>query len=172
MLPNLKYRLIIQCIQKQFVLLFLFLFLSIFAVCQSNSDSILMLYKNGTMFMQHNKKYYPRETFTIIKKNADAIQEIKTAILFYNSNKILEITGGLMLGWPLGNLIDGTQPNWAMSGVGAALILVSIPINNTYILHIKKALNIYNSPLNKSVARNVSIYYGLAPTGIKLKLSF
>ncbi|MBK8636390.1 MAG: hypothetical protein IPN72_23720 [Saprospiraceae bacterium] len=46
----------------------------------------------------------------------------------YNAGKCLGLQVAFMIGYPLGALIRGGEPNWALAGVGAGLVVVSIPI--------------------------------------------
>ena len=56
--------------------------------------------------------------------------------------------GGVLVGLPIGTAIVGGDAKWELAGVGAVLILGSIPILNSYnkkSKKSKKSIELYNS---------------------------
>lgn len=42
---------------------------------------------------------------------------------------ILGGVGGFLIGWPLGTLIAGGEPEWVLAGMGAGVLAVAIPLS-------------------------------------------
>ncbi|MAU26781.1 MAG: hypothetical protein CMH45_05175, partial [Muricauda sp.] len=62
-------------------------------------------------------------------------------------SSIMGFVGGGLVGWPVGTAIGGGDANWALAGVGAGLIGVSIPISSSANKKTKQAVDVYNSSL-------------------------
>ncbi len=62
-----------------------------------------------------------------MEPNEQAYKEIKAAQSTYTLAIIVGGVGGFMVGWPLGTALSGGEPNWIFAGIGAGLIVISIP---------------------------------------------
>ena len=60
---------------------------------------------------------------------------------------IIMFTGGFFVGWPIGQAIAGGDPKWALTGVGAGFIALSIPLYSSYKNQSTQAVEIYNDGL-------------------------
>ena len=131
----------------------LFCFIGIFllnvnqAFAQSLADSIEVKQKAGTVYMQHGVKLKPKQLLKITEQNQEAYMIMKKAKSNYDIGSVIGSVGGFLIGWPLGTLIGGGDPNWAMAGVGVGLAVVSIPFYSAYNKHAKTAVRIYNDTL-------------------------
>jgi hypothetical protein len=76
-----------------------------------------------------------------------------------------------MVGWPIGAAMAGGEPNWTMAGIGAGLIIISIPISLKFNKQAKQAVDIYNGGLQSSSLRTKSELRFLM-TGNGLGLTF
>ncbi len=89
-----------------------------------------------------------------LNNNTEAYQLAKSARSNYILSQIIGSTGGFLIGWPLGTALSGDKPNWTLLGIGAGLVVISIPIEISSNKKIKKALNIYNAGLDKKTTLN------------------
>lgn len=129
----------------------------------SQSDTITITKKSGTTFRQNGIKLTPRHLLEITKYNAEAYQEMKIAKSNHDIGSVFGFTGGFLVGYPMGTALSGGKPNWVLAGVGAGLMLISIPFEVGYVKHAKNAVNLYNSGL-KQIGQN--------KTDIKLQFTF
>lgn len=113
----------------------------------------------GSYIYKQNDNYLSsKQLVKLMSSNNEASQLIKSA----NKSKIwatiLGGVGGAFIGFPIGTAVGGGEAKWELAGVGAALILVAIPINNNYNKKSKNAVDLYNS--------------GFSPTSYKFQPSF
>jgi hypothetical protein len=108
-----------------------------------------------------------------MKPNDQAYNQIKSAQSTYTMAMIFSCAGGFMVGWPLGTAIGGGEPNWAMAGIGAGLIVVAIPISQSFNKKAKQAVEIYNGGLQTSSFWDKNeLKLSKTGNGIGLTLSF
>ena len=140
------------------------------------SEKLLTMEKGPNrsyLFHQGDKNLSYKQMVDVVKSNDEAFKEIRKA----NSNttlaNVLGFAGGFMIGYPLGALIRGGEPNWALAGVGAGLVVVSIPIASSVKKHIQTAVDIYNSDIKATshLGRN-ELNLGLNQNGVGLNLRF
>ena len=55
-----------------------------------------------------------------------------------------------MVGYPLGTAIAGGDTNWALAGIGAGLIGVSIPFSSATNKNARTAVELYNAEVETS----------------------
>jgi len=78
-----------------------------------------------------------------------------------------------MVGWPVGTAIGGGDPNWAMAGIGAGLIVVTIPISQKFNKQAKQAVDIYNLGLQEtSFWDKRELRFSMNGNGLGLTLRF
>lgn len=85
-----------------------------------------------------------------LKPNEQAYKQIKSAQSTYILAMILSYAGGFMVGYPIGTAFGGGEPNWAIAGVGAGLIVVAIPISQKFSKKARLAVDTYNRGLETS----------------------
>jgi hypothetical protein len=118
---------------------------------QISTDTISVVKKaGGYQFYQNNKKLKPNQVADALVANENAFIKFKSAKSEANLATIVGGVGGFLLGWPLGAAIAGGDPNWIMAGVGAGLIVLSIPITSSSNKKAKQAIGIFNSSLTKT----------------------
>lgn len=116
-----------------------------------NTESIIMKKGlGGYQFYQAGKVLRVAQLVKILEPNELAYNEIKAAQSNYVFAMILGSAGGFMVGWQLGTAVGGGEPNWTMAGIGAGLIVVSIPISQKFNKQAKGAIDIYNRGLETS----------------------
>jgi len=100
-----------------------------------------------------------KEVFT----NQEAIDRIKRARTNKTFAEIITYTGSFTLGFGLGMVIGvkddypfakhDRQVGWTVAGVGAGVMLTSIPLWNGYSKNIKKAVDLENGEAETSVSQ-------------------
>ena len=125
----------------------------------------------GYQFYQDNKLLNLPQLVNIMQSNPESSVEIKKAKSSNTWASVFAFAGGFMVGWPIGTAIGGGDPEWALAGVGAGLIAISIPFSSKAKKHSKTAVDSYNSRLNVN-----SSYYNLelkySGNGVGLVLNF
>jgi hypothetical protein len=127
----------------------------------------------GYNFYQGAKRLSINELKNAMKLNDQAYREMKSAQSANIFATIIGGVGGFMVGWPIGTAIGGGDPNWVMAGIGAGLIVVSIPISQKFNKHAKRAVHIFNNGLKTSTfwQRN-ELRYSMSKDGVGLALRF
>ncbi len=130
------------------ILLTLLTVLVNFSFGQTTSDSISMVKVfGGYKFYQGDQRLTQGQLNKVLKTNDEAYKQIKSAQASYISAMILSYSGGALIGWPIGAALAGGDPQWIMAGIGAGLIVASIPLSNHYYKKVKRAVEIYNDSL-------------------------
>lgn len=128
----------------------------------------------GYKYTQNGKIMTMSDLANAMKSNTEAFKYIKKAKSNYNAGVVLGSIGGFLVGWPIGTAIGGGEPNWALAGVGAAIIAITIPINKGFTKNATKAIDIYNTSLdNKTSYKFQPNFHVIANTsGIGISMSF
>ena len=160
---------------KRIVLIMTILLVSLTcAFGQTNTDSISMKKVfGGYQFYQGNKMLNINQLSTAMKPNEEAYMQMKSAKSTYTMAMIVSCAGGFMVGWPIGTSLGGGEPNWAMAGIGAGLIVVSIPITKSFNKKAKLAVDTYNAGLlSSSVWERSELKLSFSGNGMGLALRF
>lgn len=141
---------------------------------QSSTDSISMKkIFGGYQFYQGDKRLNMFQLVNTMKPNDQAYQQMKAAQATNTLATIIGGVGGFMVGWPIGTAIGGGEPNWTMAGIGAGLIVVSIPITQSFNKKAKQAVETYNGGLQTSSFWDKNeLKLSLTGSGIGLTLNF
>ncbi len=153
------------------IMLCAFLLMGTSAIAQSQ-DSISVEKRWGTVFTQNGKVLKPRQLLEITQLNPEAHQLMLQAKKNYDVGVVIGAIGGFMVGYPCGSAIAGGDPEWALAGVGAGLIALSIPFSTAYVKHTKKAVAIYNGSLVTEKKDVAMVNFGMTSNGIGLKVTF
>ena len=146
---------------------------SISASAQNQTDSIII--ENNNKFKQNDMALSPRQLMEITKSNTKAYEEMKQAKSNSDFSVILGAAGGFLIGWPLGTAIGGGEPQWYLAGIGAGLLVLTIPLVSGYKKHARNAVDIYNMGLGevpKKAQRKVKFDLGITSNGLGLMLQF
>ncbi len=158
--------------RKATYLLIGILFLNINFLKAQESEKIETKRSFGVVFLQNGKKLAPKQLLEITKSNPEAYREMKIAKSNYDIGSVIGFAGGFMVGWPLGTAIAGGEANWTVAGIGAGLILVSIPFSTKYSKHAKNAVEIYNDGLKTPTNSKVAFNFGVTRSGIGITMNF
>ena len=142
------------------------------AKAQTTSDSVYVA-KNflGYKYYQNNMRLNFNQLPYVMEENSEAYPLISKAKSNYTTASILGGLGGFLVGWQLGTAIFGGNPNWALAGVGGALIVVSIPINSKAINLAFEAIDLYNSGISNT-SRRRELNIGITGNGLGLIVKF
>jgi hypothetical protein len=112
--------------------------------------TIPTLLHGQTFEMKKSRIFYgeklvkPKQVLELMKEDPEAYKEFKQAKSNYDAGQVIGFAGGFLIGWPLGTALGGGDPQWGLMGGGAALVLLSIPLQVGYKKHARKAIDIYN----------------------------
>ena len=98
----------------------------------------------GYKFYQNGERLKMGQMVSMMETNQEAYQHIKAARKNNIWSSVIGGIGGFMAGWSLGTALAGGDPNWTVAGVGAGLIVVSIPIASKANKEARQAVSIYN----------------------------
>lgn len=145
-----------------------------FTFGQTSLDSITMKKVfGGYTFYQGDKRLNMSKLVKIMRPNELAYKEIKAAQTTNIIAAIIAGTGGFMVGWPLGTALGGGDPNWTMAGIGAGLIVVSIPISQKVNKQSKRAVDTFNGGLKTSSFWDKNeLRFSMTRNGVGLTLRF
>ena len=139
---------------------------------QNHADTIEVKNGLGVVFKQNGKNLPPRQLLKITESNAEAFKEMKIAKSNSSAGNVFGVPGGFLVGWTLGTAIGGGKPNWAVAGIGAGLIVISLPFSTAYSKHAKNAVRIYNAGVKQTAMNKVDYSLGLTSYGIGVKMKF
>ena len=140
---------------------------------QNQNDSIII--ENNRVYKQNDKVLSAKQLLDITEINPKAFEEMKIAKSNSDFAMILSIAGGGLIGWPLGTALGGGDPQWYLAGIGAALIVITIPLASGFKKHAKNAVDIYNAGLNsppKVDQTKTSFNIGMTSNGIGVVMHF
>jgi len=162
---------------RLFILIFLIFELLLstanYSFAQNQNDSILI--ENNRIYKQNDVALRPKQLLEITEINPEAYKEMKIAKSNSDFSMVLGFAGGFMIGWTLGTVLGGGEPMWILGGVGAGLLVLTIPLATGYKKHAKNAVDIYNSGLNSppnTANRKVNLDMGITTNGFGLVMSF
>ena len=155
--------------------LLFFIVVIIFYLSPNYGQSPITMEKKlgGYMFYQDSQMLNMSQLVNIMQSNQEASIEIKKAKSSSAWSSVFACAGGFMIGWPLGTAIAGGNPEWAMAGIGAGLVVIAIPIASKATKQAKNAVNIYNNGLSaNSIFNNIELKCHFTGNGIGLVLNF
>ena len=124
----------------------------------------------GIRVIQNNKKYTLNEAKKIMEPNEEAYKLLLSAQTNDMFAGLLGVTGGILIGWNIGEAISGKDPNWALSAVGGAAIIGSIPLTTAAVKKTKQAAEIYNAGIKKTtyLIPELKLYFAANKLGLTL----
>lgn len=159
---------------KKTLLLFFLLIACTSMFGQSNSDSITVKdVFGGYKFFQNDKQLTLSQVGKILQKNEFAYKEFTKAKSNNTIASIISGAGGFMIGYTLGTVMGGGKANWTVAGIGAGLVLVSIPITNNYKKRAKSAIDSYNEgQKTSSLFFDTEINLAITGTSLGFRMTF
>lgn len=126
------------------------------------------------LFMQNDKRITYSQLLSSLESNSEAYKIATSAKGNKTFGMILGGAGGALIGWPLGTALGGGEPNWILAGVGAGLIVATIPIISGYNKKTANAIKLYNDGLTNTSHKPESYKLSVSANhnGIGLNLQF
>ena len=160
---------------KKISLIWILLILSCsFAFGQNPSDTIFMKKVfGGYKFIYGEKNLNMSKLVKTMEPNQQAYQQIKSAQSTYTFASILGFAGGFMIGWPLGTAIAGGEPNWVLAGIGAGLVIVTIPISQKFNKQARTAVTTFNEGAKtSSFWDKTDLRFGFTGNGVGFTMNY
>ncbi len=162
--------------KKSFILL-LSLALSISIFSQKNSADTIQIVKagGGYNFRLNGETINVNNMQVLMQNNTEALKYLKKAKTTNGFLSVISYAGGFLIGYPLGTLIGGGEPNWMLAAVGCGLVAIAIPISSSVKSNARKAVSIYNSGLSGTSYRSTETYnlhLSYSQNGLGLCLTF
>lgn len=127
----------------------------------------------GYRFYKGGKMLTMNQLAHAVRSNDQAFRAARSAQSNHTFASIIGGAGGFLVGWPVGTALGGGEPNWALAGVGAGLIVLSIPISQSAAKHAVNAVDVYNDGLRAVSTRQKSEWrLAATPHGVGLTLRF
>jgi len=165
----------IEIMKKSFTLTLILFSIIITSIAQSD----LITIDNsglGYRFYQNNQMLGLKQLQQAVISNRQAFEKVNAARNYKVMASIIGAPGGFLIGWQFGATIAGGEPNWLMAGIGAGLILVSIPISSAAKKQAIEGMEIYNSSLEdisyKKNKTKPEFSFGTTSEGIGVRMRF
>ena len=133
---------------------------------QPATDTI-MIVKNR--YILDGKLLTPKQLLVLTKDQPEAYAAMKKAKTNWDLGMACGYIGGFCIGYSLGTALAGGEPEWALAGFGAGIILLAIPLGMGYKKHSRAAIRIYNSNIRQISRNHIKIDFGLTGYGIGLR---
>lgn len=127
----------------------------------------------GYKYTYKNEPMTLNQLETMLSSNSTAYQYLLKAKSTSPLISVLSYAGGGFIGYPIGTLIGGGEPQWTMALIGCGLIAIVIPISAAAENNLKKAVRYYNNgivPTPKTTSMELKM--GATQNGIGLVLRF
>lgn len=141
---------------KNKLLLLSFVLISAIGIAQSTM-SIKKVPFSGSAIFLNGSKISLNEAKELAKNNQEIVNKIKYAQTNRTLGSIIGIPGGFAFGYTLGTSFSGNKtikPNWAVGGIGAAMMVVGTIMQLKGDKQLKEAVDEYNS----NIAKNTSLF--------------
>lgn len=128
----------------------------------------------GYQYTQNGNQMTMRDLARTVESNQQAFDLMKKAQSTSALASVIAYTGGALIGWPIGTAIGGGDPNWALAGIGAGLVVIGLPISSGANKNAKQAVELYNSSLDTTSFHEVKPEFKIIAngTGIGLSMNF
>lgn len=123
----------------------------------------------GARFEMDTVSLSLNQVLGIVKENPEAYAEMKRAKSNYNAAAVCGFTGAILVAIPIGTTLAGGNTEWGLAAGGAALIIASIPLTNSFRGRTMEALDLYNSKFKTARIKPALHFYG---TGARLSIRF
>jgi hypothetical protein len=123
-----------------------------FAFAQTNTamDTIQVIEKyNGATFHQKGSRLHHAELDEILYTDKEAYAIFNKANTNRGFSKVLNLVGGLIVGYGVTNAVITGNVNFMTLGIGTGCVIIAIPLADIYKRKATKAVSIYNRNLRK-----------------------
>lgn len=154
---------------KNLLLAFVLFFVSGSAFSQKNNPPLT--FKNGFwgwQFKKGDEKLKPGQVADLLDANPEAARLFSSGRTNYTISSIIGSIGGFMFGYTLGTSLGNGKPNWMVGGIGAGLIVASLPLSIVSTNKVKKAITLYNEDGQTGSLRKPELQLHVGGTGLSL----
>lgn len=129
-------------------------FASMNVKAQLAADTIITkkLSSGGLHYYHGDVRLGNGELIKLLKSNAASVKDIKSARANNAFGTILGISGGALIGLPIGTYIGGGKPNWALVGVGTVFAIASVPLHIQAKKQTKKSILNFNEAVSNKTS--------------------
>jgi len=129
---------------------------------------------NGYQYTRGGEVIGYGEVQMLLRENKEAYALTRQARSAKGWSTFFGIIGGGLIGWPIGTLIGGGDPNWALAAAGAGLVIISIPIASGANKKMEKAIDVFNQSQSSSqlLKRNFNLSFTASSGGVGFCLTF
>lgn len=128
----------------------------------------------GYKYTQNDALMSIGDLASVIESNTKAFELIKKGRANRSFGAILGFAGGGLIGWPIGTSIGGGDANWTLTGIGAGLLIIGIPISSRANKKINQAVELYNASLNSTANQKLKPEFMIIANanGVGLSMNF
>lgn len=148
---------------KNLLLILAIIFGGLFTVNAQTIESTKKF--GGYKFVQGTNKMTMSELYKAMTPESESFYIMKKAKGNHAIAQVMGGLGGFGIGLPIGAQIAGGEPNWLFAGVGAGLILVSIPVSSKANKEAKRAVDLHNTSLATGYQSNFKPEFSIVGNG-------
>lgn len=126
----------------------------------------------GWQFQHNGKKISPAAASDMLLANDQSAAYMRSARSNNTMSQIVGSIGGFMVGYPVGTSMGGGKPNWALAGVGAGLIAVSVPFSIAANKNARNAVAAYNEAAGVTSRNKTEFRLGFTGSGMGVSMRF
>jgi len=112
------------------------------------------------------------QLINIFKNDPRMKEYYKPIVLNYTASALLKSASGILILWPLTDVLNSEEPNWTLAGIGAGCALLAIPFSKSFDRHALKAIDHYNTPSPETSADKVELNVNVGVGGIAMVVNF
>jgi len=124
----------------------------------------------GLTVWQGDKKLHPTDVKILFKSNEEALSNYKSGRSMKTVATVVGLPSGFILGWQLGTMLAGGDPNGTMAIIGAGGVIASVVLDIMGGNKIRRAISIYNASLNETISFQIKV--GLTEHGMGIVAQF
>ncbi|MCE2998191.1 MAG: hypothetical protein ACK5RG_06735 [Cyclobacteriaceae bacterium] len=148
------------------------LFFATSTVAQTDSIRMTKVF-GGYKYFQNNQGLTVKQLGVALEANPEASKLFQQAKPNGTAATIFGMAGGFLVGWPIGTAIAGGKPSWELAGIGAGLIVISIPFSSVFNKKTKEAVSIYNQGNKTSTIRKrTELKFNVSPNQVGVVMKF
>ncbi|MCA1763838.1 MAG: hypothetical protein LC664_12725 [Flavobacteriales bacterium] len=159
--------------QKTHLIIIICFFFSLLVSAQ-NGDSRIKLEGKGMSqtFVQNSRILRPKDLVEITREYPEAHAFMKKAKTNSDFASVVGFVGGGLIGIPVGAQLGGGEPNWILAGVGAAVLVMAIPLSSGFKNNAEKGAEIYNQAIAEASSQKPILNFVFMPHGAGFQLTF
>lgn len=147
---------------KKIILILTLLFFAYTALAQTGNIEIRTGTWTGTKLYQNDIKLSSNQADSIFSYDAEVFKLYRKGINQIQIGNLFTFTGGFLVGYTLGSLIGGGEPDGVLVFLGVTSLVVGYPIVSSGSKKLKKAVNFHNTnfqniPYNRQEEYSISI---------------